>query len=286
MLSKYEKRRYNTGEHVWVGRYQNLHNISHWHLEHELIVCQSGRSRVIVNDQLFELNKGQCIFCPSGSTHYINADTDCILLVCLFEAGLTKNITANRGLKSPIYTDRYNTITVLSKIHSELCLKQPFYEAKTCAMTIDLMINVFRKEPLQSSDMENNPSLDNYKQLLNWIDKDFVNISFSSAAKFMNYSEPYFSKYFKKMSGMTFSQFLNTVRIEKAIDILETENAINMTDLMSRCGLNTIRNFNRIFKEITGYSPRHLPSGFSLSVSLGQTAQDAFDPTLNTSILL
>ena len=74
MLAKYEKRTYVGSEHAWVGKYRNLHNISHWHMEHEIITCCQGRSQVMINDRLFELNAGECAFCPSGSVHYINGE--------------------------------------------------------------------------------------------------------------------------------------------------------------------------------------------------------------------
>ncbi len=58
MLAKYEKRTYVGSEHVWVGKYRNLHNISHWHLEHELIVCCQGSARVMIDDRLFTVHGG------------------------------------------------------------------------------------------------------------------------------------------------------------------------------------------------------------------------------------
>ena len=33
MLAKFEKRAYVGSEKVWVGKYRNLQNISHWHME-------------------------------------------------------------------------------------------------------------------------------------------------------------------------------------------------------------------------------------------------------------
>ena len=42
MLAKFEKRAYVGSEKVWVGKYRNLQNISHWHMEHEMIVCMEG----------------------------------------------------------------------------------------------------------------------------------------------------------------------------------------------------------------------------------------------------
>ena len=41
MINKKESWSYNNNEKVWVGKYQNSHNISHWHNDCELIyVCQ------------------------------------------------------------------------------------------------------------------------------------------------------------------------------------------------------------------------------------------------------
>jgi xylan 1,4-beta-xylosidase len=139
---------------------------------------------------------------------------------------------------------------------------------------------------LAENETENHAALTKYKELLNWIDQNFESISFGDAADFMNLSETYFSRYFKKMSGMTFSKYLNTVKIEKAVSILASEHNVPMTALMMKCGFNTIRNFNKVFKEITGYSPKQLPTGFSLNIRSMPTVQGTFDPTLNTSILL
>ena len=96
----------------------------------------------------------------------------------------------------------------------------------------------------------------------------------------------YFSRYFKKMSGLTFSQYLNVLRVEKAIELLTGQEQLTMTDVMSRCGFNTLRNFNRVFKEITGFAPTRLPADYALyRRSLGAAAS-GFDPTLASSIPL
>lgn len=286
MLAKYEKRNYKGNELIWVGIYKNLRNISHWHLEHEIIVCQNGCARIMVNDRLFSIHERQCIFCPGSSVHYIDADADCILLVCLFDKSLTKNITESYQLKTPVFDDKYDTANRLTAIHTELSFMPPFYAEKTNSILSDLVINIFRGEKLAENKTENHAALTKYKELLNWIDENFESISFTDAANFMNLSETYFSRYFKKMSGMTFSKYLNTVKIEKAVNILASERSIPMTTLMMKCGFNTIRNFNRTFKEITGYSPKQLPSGFSLNIRSMPTVQNTFDPTLDTSILL
>ncbi len=57
-------------------------------------------------------------------------------------------------------------------------------------------------------------------------------------------------------------------------------------DIMLYCGFGTLRSFNRSFKEVTGYTPRTLPSGYVLNLRSLPSTQNIDDPTLDTSILL
>lgn len=40
MLAKFERRAFTEGCKVWLGKYRSLHNIPHWHYEHELVVAR------------------------------------------------------------------------------------------------------------------------------------------------------------------------------------------------------------------------------------------------------
>lgn len=46
--------------------------------------------------------------------------------------------------------------------------------------------------------------------------------------------------------------------------MLRSGEKTSITDVSVRCGFNTIRNFNRAFRDITGYSPRTLPEDYEL----------------------
>lgn len=61
---------------------------------------------------------------------------------------------------------------------------------------------------------------------------------------------------------MTFSQYLNRVKVEEAVRLLRENKGLPVTEIAFRCGFNTIRNFNRIFKEVTGCTPRSLPKTY------------------------
>ena len=87
-------------------------------------------------------------------------------------------------------------------------------------------------------------------------------------------------------AGMTFSRYLNVVRVDRAIGLMSARPDVTMTELMGSCGFNTLRNFNRVFKDITGYAPTALPDGFVLNYRSLATEDNSFDPTLAVSEVL
>ena len=286
MLAKFEKRAYAGNEHVWVGKYRNLHNISHWHMEHELIACREGSAQVMLDDTMFNITQQQCIFCHSGRVHYISASPDSLLLVCLFDEKLYDPITSPFALENPVFEDRYGILPKLSEIRHELQNQPIFFECRTEAMIGEILVDVFRGEPLRKAQWQFSDVITRYKQLLNHIDLEYEHITYQNAVQFMNMSDAYFSRYFKRQAGMTFSQYLNVVRIEKAVQLLNSAPTMKITDVMLRCGFNTIRSFNRVFREVTGFTPTTLPPGYVLNTRSVPTIQGSFDPTLSDAELL
>lgn len=286
MLAKFEKRAYAGNEHVWVGKYRNLHNISHWHMEHELIACREGSAQVMLDDTMFNITQQQCIFCHSGRVHYISASPDSLLLVCLFNEKMYEPITSPFALENPVFEDRYGILPKLSEIRHELQNQPIFFECRTEAMIGEILVDVFRGEPLRKAQWQFSDVITRYKQLLNHIDLEYEHITYQNAVQFMNMSDAYFSRYFKRQAGMTFSQYLNVVRIEKAVQLLDSAPTMKITDVMLRCGFNTIRSFNRVFREVTGFTPTTLPPGYVLNTRSVPTIQGSFDPTLSDAELL
>lgn len=286
MLAKFEKRAYAGNEHVWVGKYRNLHNISHWHMEHELIACREGSAQVMLDDTMFNITQQQCIFCHSGCVHYISASPDSLLLVCLFNEKMYDPITSPFTLENPVFEDRYGILPKLSEIRHELQNQLIFFECRTEAMIGEILVDVFRGEPLRKAQWQFSDVITRYKQLLNHIDLEYEHITYRNAVQFMNMSDAYFSRYFKRQAGMTFSQYLNVVRIEKAVQLLDSAPTMKITDVMLRCGFNTIRSFNRVFREVTGFTPTTLPPGYVLNTRSVPTIQGSFDPTLSDAELL
>ena len=79
-------------------------------------------------------------------------------------------------------------------------------------------------------------------------------IRLSTAAQLAYMSEPTFSKYFKKASGMTFSNMVKKLRIANARQLLDTSD-LSVAQVASASGYRNMANFNRQFQEELGMTP-------------------------------
>lgn len=282
MLANYEHRSFDKGSHIWIEKYSGLHNIPHWHFESELIACLAGRASVMLEGNFYELTPDYCVFCSSESIHNIVGERDSLLLVAQFEKPAGHDLPEYR-LKAPLFRDRYHVKERMQQIYREYQAKPRFYAEMINAIATELMVDVLRGEEMTEKRSDDSFSVMRYKELLSEIDRHYSTLSFKDAAAFMNMSEAYFSRFFKRVSGMTFSRYLNVVRVSRAIDLLGSDPNLSVRDLLAETGFNTIRNFNRVFKSVTGYAPKQLPANYILHIRSLTTEVSCFDPTLDTS---
>lgn len=74
-------------------------------------------------------------------------------------------------------------------------------------------------------------------------------------AKQFGYDYSYLSSFFNKNFDMDFASFVNKYRIQFACELLKDTND-DVTQIAMKCGFSTIRNFNRVFKNETGQTPK------------------------------
>ena len=73
-------------------------------------------------------------------------------------------------------------------------------------------------------------------------------------AQMFNLSVRNLSRLFN-MSGIHFSSYINHLRIVRAIELL-TDGEKTVKEIAYDVGFSTPNNFNRVFKQITGLSPK------------------------------
>ena len=81
-------------------------------------------------------------------------------------------------------------------------------------------------------------------------------LSLEEVAKAMHVSTFYFCKMFKKATGLTFTDYLGRVRVEKA-KILLLNPHLRVSEIAYTVGFQSLTHFNRVFHNLTGESPTH-----------------------------
>ena len=79
-------------------------------------------------------------------------------------------------------------------------------------------------------------------------------ISLAMVAQKACLSKYHFSRIFKKITGITYQDYLSHYRIEKAKDMLK-KSVLSITEVASSVGFADLRHFERIFKKVTGFTP-------------------------------
>jgi AraC-like DNA-binding protein/ligand-binding sensor protein len=79
-------------------------------------------------------------------------------------------------------------------------------------------------------------------------------IGLNEVANAMHVSTFYFCKIFKKATGMTFTDYLGRVRVEKAKNLLLNPH-LRVSEIAYAVGFQSLTHFNRVFRELTGQSP-------------------------------
>jgi AraC-like DNA-binding protein len=76
-------------------------------------------------------------------------------------------------------------------------------------------------------------------------------ISLDEISEIASMTVPAFCRYFKKVTGKTFTKLVNEYRVVHATKLL-SESTMSITDIAYECGFNNFSHFNKLFKEITG----------------------------------
>ena len=108
----------------------------------------------------------------------------------------------------------------------------------------------------QIQSVDNDDQLDQINVILSRITNNLTEqLSAADLASDMGMTESKFSRFFRRATGNTFTDFVNQVRINRACQLL-MESESQITNIGYEVGFNNIANFNRRFLDIKGMTPR------------------------------
>jgi AraC-like DNA-binding protein len=79
-------------------------------------------------------------------------------------------------------------------------------------------------------------------------------LSLAAVAHSVNMSASYFSEKFKEVTGINFANYVARTRIEKARSLLRNPH-LRISEIAFDVGFQSLSQFNRAFKQVTGQSP-------------------------------
>jgi two-component system response regulator YesN len=89
-------------------------------------------------------------------------------------------------------------------------------------------------------------------------------LSLSTVAHSVYVSEYYLSHLFRKEMNITFSDYICRVRIEKAKEYLKNDRSAQIQEISDKTGYNDPNYFAKIFKKVTGVTPKEYQAFFKV----------------------
>jgi AraC-like DNA-binding protein len=107
----------------------------------------------------------------------------------------------------------------------------------------------------QLQSVDNDAQLDQINAILSRITENLADpLSAADLAQELDMTESRFSRFFRRATGNTFTDFVNHVRVNRACQLL-MESDLLITNIGYEVGFNNIANFNRRFLDIKGMTP-------------------------------
>jgi AraC-like DNA-binding protein len=93
-----------------------------------------------------------------------------------------------------------------------------------------------------------------------WKARNFIHehsdeeLSLTKVARFVNISANHLSEKFKEVAGVNFVDYIAHTRVGKARDLLQNQQ-LRISEIAFAVGFQSLSQFNRVFKRLTGKSP-------------------------------
>lgn len=275
---------FREGEKVYINRSDELKeycNLIHKHNFIEIAYVAKGEGVHVVGENKYETKQGDLYIVNFDVSHGFFAKeagaNDPITYNCvfmpefldssLFSLSQFEDISTSFLFKSifPDETIHHPDIklsgsllsdidSLFRKMHLEYKQMEKGYTEIIRAYLIELIIKIFRSmDSVQPS--KNTQKYKLIQKSIEYIKQNYnKEISLSDVAMNSFISKNYFSKLFKEISGINFSDYVQYLRITEACTLLK-DTDMKVTDIAFQVGFNDVKFFYEVFKKIVGKTP-------------------------------
>lgn len=238
---------------------------THWHEEAELTLITAGRCRYQVDLMEYEVKAGDMIFIPPLFLHAITVlgeeemYSETYVFHLNYLGGNSTDICSTRYL-TPMMNQEFSMPVVISEEHpAYVSLRKTFgqiaslyneavigYELVIKALLLQAIFLLLQYSERTQSPDSGTPS-DKLKNVLDYIELHYPEpIRISELAELCFFSEYHFMRFFKKHMNMTCVEYINNLRLEKAVELFEQGNT-SILDVSLTVGFHNLSYFHRAF---------------------------------------
>ena len=251
---------------------------AHFHSTMEITTIVDGEGFFKINETKYNFVKGDCFIFDSMEPHNIFSTNDACPLKYLsinFVPSFVSSMEIgdfNLQYLAPFYfTDRSckishteecaaNIRALFQSMQTTLYAKQEGYPLVVKAQLFMLLSHIAchyqgQYSSLRASKRDFPILQDSFTKVLDYIEKNLTkDISIDQLSQIAAMNRYYFSTFFKKHMSESPVQYITRKRINLAIELLKNGER-SVLEVALQSGFNNAANFNRAFKQLTGYSP-------------------------------
>lgn len=237
----------------------------HYHDEAELLLVCSGRMSLVVDGEEYTASEGQVLYAGPRVPHYTVALSDGLNYV-LLQARLAVIASdepaamligrAADGVVSAAVIDDELIAREIRTLADEHANKEDGYEYMVRASVCRVVGLMIRDGYIISGKSENDTSaLERLSPALDYINKNYqLPLKLEDISALMKLNPSYFCRIFKSATGVTFTEYLNAVRVQKSERMLR-KSTKSITEISNDVGFATVTYYNRMFKKYMKCTP-------------------------------
>lgn len=244
----------------------------HWHNAVEIIYIKKDNFEVTVNNREYRLNERDIVCIPSGRLHGFNSDsiTGARVFVNFDLSALNAYVGINRitsVLRDTLFIRAQEDPQFHRAVERKFLRMCEDNEKQGATRQLALLARVldflsvlyrgFSDRMIQAAEENENSikGLELINRAFSYIEENYMEeIPLEDIARAVGFSECYFSRIFKKITGKNFRQYLTEVRLKKAESLLMDRN-VTVACVAYAAGFNSLATFERIFRQANGCTP-------------------------------
>lgn len=245
---------------------------SHWHQQFQIIYFQQGEALILCNSHTYQVKPESLVIINSNEIHY-GQTLSLPLIYYIVKVDLTFLLSnrmdfcqtkyINPLLQERIRFQNYisqdsQLIEQVKKIITEYRQEELGFELAVKANIYYILVSLLRDYQQENHSGYNKQQQETLAQLrtaLEYVDQHYwENISLNHLASLANMSKPYFCSIFKRFTGKRPMDYINYLRINKAVGLLSNTN-LNISQVANAVGIVDSNYFSRLFKKYQKTSP-------------------------------